>query len=158
MCLIQRRQHMVGLFRRDQRILCEDEVFRVTDEGLRRAHCFANEVLALPENREINDRIDRIVSEYAPQNTGSVLERVNAMTCVPVDGSEPQLIAQMPQFTHLTAPLSEHEARQTITVPIEWRMTLEMTFNDDAVNDINAAIEDTYQGRLLTSEEMWANA
>jgi hypothetical protein len=137
------------------RLLVEDELFTVTEEGFRFAESFAAEVLSLEANRPVREVIDRISTEYAPLDTPALLQRVYDMRCYTLDSpGRKRTVQSVPLHQEFTTILEEDEADGALHIPPGWQVTLELTFHPDALRNLQRGVEGAQEGRLYGLEAL----
>jgi hypothetical protein len=137
-------------------LMVEVELFTVTASGRTLADDFYREVLALPENEPIRAVFDEVVNGYATFETSALLAAIYRLPCYTLqhpDMARP--IGKIRRREDFTRPLRTDEAERTLSVPLEWRSTLELVFHPEAQSNLRRGVKDARSGRLLTSEGMW---
>jgi hypothetical protein len=138
--------------------LIDEEVCIVTEEGLRLAESFTEEVLKLEQNAEIFRTVHSVVEEYAPLETPDILERVyNQRWYTLTSPGRKQPIRSIPHGREFTGILEEDEADSILVMPPGWQMTLDLAFHPDALRNLQRGIEDFQAGRVLSHAEMWGD-
>jgi uncharacterized protein YwgA len=136
-------------------LLVEDELFNVTEEGMRLAEHFTQEVLGLEENKPIRHVLDSVIEEFAGLDTNHLLDKVYAMRCYTLDSpGRARSIKAIPQGRVFTNILEEEEAEEILVIPPGWQITLELTFHPDALRNLQRGIEDAHAGRLYGLEAL----
>ncbi len=139
-------------------LLVEDELFTVTEEGMRLADSFSAEVLALEENKSIRYTLDAVVEEFGGMDTATLLRRVYDMRCYTLESpGHKHKVEAVRMGQAFTGILEEEEAAQTLFIPPGWQITLELTFDPDALRNLQRGIEDTYAGRVYGWEALGAD-
>ena len=142
---------------RSRALMREEEVWTVTSEGKRLAQRFREDALARNENAPVLEAINNVVCHYAALSTQDILEHVYQMPLYTLDSpGQARKMEQIPEKEDFTRLLSEDEAVCCLYVPRDWQVTLDLVFNADALDNLQRGIDDTYKGRMLTHEEMWA--
>lgn len=141
-----------------RQLLAEDELFIVTEEGMRLADSFTREVLALERNKPIQYKIEEVVEQYAALDTQSLLESVYNMRCYTLGSpGRKHLVKAVHQGQEFTALLEPDDADEVLLIPPGWQITLELTFDPDALRNLQRGIDDTHAGRLYGWEALGAD-
>lgn len=138
-------------------LMAEDELWFVTEEGIRFASSFANEVLSLTPNEPILRAIDDVVGRYAAMSTEEIKDAVYKMYCYTLDSPlrkhEVKSIARGKVFTR---SYDEDEVETSLFIPPGWQITLELAFHSQAVSDFRRGVEDAHEGRIYGWEALGA--
>ena len=138
----------------ERRLMTEEEVFAVTDSGMRLADSFYREVLSQEENQAIRQTLDRVVDKYGTLSTDDLLSCVYEMECYTLHSpGTKRKVNDIPYHRDLTDLLEEEEAEQSLWIPPGWLVTLELTFDPDALRNLERGIEDTHAGRVYEGWE-----
>ena len=113
------------------------------------------EVLDLEENRPIRNAMAYAVDRYAALDTAALLRKVYDMRCYTLDSpGAKHKVEAVRMGSAFTRILEEDEAHQELAVPPGWRVTLDLTFDPDALRNLQRGIEDTYAGRVYGWEAL----
>lgn len=133
----------------ESRLLGEDEVFFVTEEGMKFSECFRKEVLELEENERVLQVLSDVADRFAAVGTDEIMKDVYEMRCYTLDSpTTRQKVRSVPHYTDFTDLLEEDKAAETLYVPPGWQVTLELTFHPEALRNLQRGIEDTYEERV----------
>lgn len=140
-------------------LLLDEELYIVSDEGMRLSEAFQSEVLRLPENESMLREIQTVASDFARLPTHELLRRVYEMHCYTLDSpGRKHRVSAVSHGTDFTRILDEEEADSSLVIPPGWRITLELTFHPDALRNLRRGIEDVNSGRLYDWEALGASA
>jgi hypothetical protein len=130
-------------------LLVDDELFVVTEEGIRLADSFTGEVLGLKQNAHVLRTLDAVVEKYAALDTAKLLDEVYSMHCYTLESpGRKHRVSAVGEGREFTRLLEEDEAEETLHVPPGWQITLELTFHPDALRNLQRGIDDIQAGRV----------
>lgn len=136
-------------------MLAESELFSVTEEGMRFAHCFNQEVIGLKQNEPIRETINMVVDQYADLETSELLTQVYKMWCYTLDSpGKKHEVDKIKTGREFTAILNTEEAEKCLYLPTGWQTTLDLTFDPFALRNLQRGIEDMHKGQLYGLEAL----
>ena len=136
-------------------LLVEDELFTVTEEGMRLADSFTQEVLGRDENKHIRYAIDSVIDNFVELDTQHLLDEVYGMRCYTLESpGQAHTVKAIQAGRTFTGILEEDEAKEYLVIPPGWQITLELTFHPDALRNLQRGVEDTHAGRVYGLEAL----
>ena len=131
-------------------LMCPEERFVFTGDGLALAEAFYEEVVCDERNIVVRETLDRVAGEWRGEpRTSDILDHVYAIEMAPLAGDVPAPVRAIPQGTELLEPVPPDRARGWLTIEPGWRETLALAMNPEARATLEAAIDDFRAGRIV---------